>query len=110
VGAYLHALRRVRSGSVSAAECAPLERLGDREGVVGALLPADRAVIGWPAAVLTDAAARAICMGQSVPDPGAHRGRLRVYDPRGRLIALADGGEEIRPFRVFEGGTNAAGQ
>lgn len=110
VGAYLHALRRTRSGSFSWAECAPLEALTSRDDLVRVIVPPDRAVMGWPAALVTEEQASAIAMGQAVAGGEAHAGSVRVYDPRGRLIALAHGGEQIKPFRVFEGGLGASGR
>ena len=110
VGGYLHALRRTQSGTFTIAECARLDSITDQDALTRALLPPDRAVISMPAAVLPEDQARAICMGQAVPLPRPVHGSMRVYDPAGRLIALAEGVEEqIRPFRVFDGGPYARG-
>jgi tRNA pseudouridine55 synthase len=109
VGGYLHALRRTRSGSFPVTECVPLASLDSREDLLSALKPPDRAVVTWPAVALSADGAAAIHHGRAVPLGRPRHGSMRVYDPAGRLIALAEGGEQIKPFRVFEGVADARG-
>lgn len=109
-GAYLHALRRLRSGSFSVAEAVPLHDL--TAGLLDtALLPLDRAVIHLPAAVLDEEASERVRRGSSVPAQAAHTGDTRLYSPSGTLIALGECGRGIcKPFRVFDdGGTHPSG-
>jgi tRNA pseudouridine55 synthase len=105
VGAYLHALRRTSSGSFTADACVPLDALRSREDVLAHLEAPDRALVGWPAAVLDSGSVAQICRGQGVPFTEAEQGNLRVYDPEGVLVALGTIHEgTLRPFRVFSGG------
>jgi tRNA pseudouridine55 synthase len=105
VGGYLHALRRTASGSFSVDGCVPLHALQSRDDVLTALAPPDRALLGWPAAVLDDADVERVQHGMALSFDVAAQGNLRVYDAEGRLMALAGtAGGVLRPFRVFGGG------
>lgn len=105
VGGYLHALRRTVSGSFTLSDCVPLGALQSRDDVLAALAPADRALLGWPAAVLERADVERVQHGMTIPFDIATQGNLRVYDATGSLIALASTARGVlRPFRVFGGG------
>ena len=108
VGGYLHALRRVASGSFTLADCSTPAELSGPECVERCLLPLDGAVLHLPALVLSPAERRAIQAGRSIEGRGPDRREVRLYDASGTLIALArqvDG--VIKPFRVFGGGPAA---
>jgi tRNA pseudouridine55 synthase len=107
-GGYLHALRRVASGSIGLDESVPLDALGDAEAVLRALLPADRAVIGLPALALSREEAAIIGNGRAIEYGGEAIGSVRLYDPSGTLMALGRASRgSIEPFRVFGGGPGA---
>ncbi len=105
VGGYLHALRRIASGTFSIRDCLPLESVSDVEAVRDNIAAPDRAVLDWPAVVLDDLGVRAVCHGQAVGLGRSHVGQVRLYDEVGHLLALgrADGAL-VRPFRVFQRG------
>jgi tRNA pseudouridine55 synthase len=100
-GAHLCALRRVASGSFAVEDAAPLDGL-TRDEVLRWLQPLDRAVIAWPAVVLSAEEASRVCHGRAVPLGCLAPGNVRLYGPGGELVALGRGaGSEVRPFRVF---------
>lgn len=104
VGGYLHALRRVASGSFTTREAAPLSQLSDASAVAGSLYPLDRAVLDLPAAALDADETRRIRSGQAVGLGVSGSGTIRLYGPSGSLIALGEcRGTMVRPIRVFEG-------
>jgi tRNA pseudouridine55 synthase len=106
--AYLHALRRTRSGSIGLEESVRLEALTGREDVERALLPPDRAVISRPALVLTAEEERRILMGQAIEAGPAAETSVRLYGASGDLVALARGASgRIEPYRVFGEGASA---
>jgi tRNA pseudouridine55 synthase len=113
-GAHLSGLRRLGSGNFTTSDCysiADLETLARDDGSSGlqsALIPADRAVESWRAAIVGERQARQIQNGAAVP--AAHLGReerIRVYDYQGRMLALAttsvsaEGALLARPDTVF---------
>lgn len=103
VGGYLHALRRVASGLFTLADCQSIDVLSDPGAVRAAVMPPDVAVLDWPAAILTVPEERAVRSGRpvSVEGPG-NREQLRLYDGRGRLVALGERRAGlVKPFRVF---------
>lgn len=103
-GAYLHALRRVASGGISVRQCHELEELNSREAVERVLLPPDRAVLGLPAAVLSDAGVASVRHGRLAELAAAPGCTVRLYDARGELVALGEGtGPRVKPVRVFGG-------
>lgn len=107
VGGYLHALRRVASGTFRIEEAIGLEAL-NHDSLRAVLLPADRALVSWPALALDAREAALICHGRSLEIGVQTAGRVRLYGPAGDLVALAHCAEgTIRPFRVFEGGSDA---
>ncbi len=113
-GAHLIALRRVRSGSFTLADALTLEEVEQaaRAGALAErLLPADRAVDDMPRCDLDDDAARRLQMGQFVTgalpiaSSGAGSVMCRVYDGRGRFVALGLYDTEralLKPAKVFE--------
>lgn len=102
VGGYVHALRRVASGSFSVAQAAPLATLQTRPEVIQALEPPDRAVVHLPAAVLTTEQARQVRHGAAVPVGGNAANTVRLYGPDGQFLALAEARDQgLKPFRVF---------
>lgn len=107
-GGYLHALRRVASGSFVAREAAPLSQLRDEAAVAASVYPLDRAVLDLPAAVLDPAESRRIRNGQMVTLRTPASGTIRLYGTTGSLVALGEcRGTMVQPIRVFEGGDRA---
>jgi tRNA pseudouridine55 synthase len=113
VGAYLHALRRTRSGRFDVVDAKSLDSLSGTDQLRDRLLPADYALVDHPALLLDDKQIRAIQMGQAIglepasesePDPAnAGHEEIRLYEASGRLVALGRRSVGvIRPFRVFE--------
>ena len=101
-GAYLEALRRLRSGSFTLADAVPLEVV-QREGAgaAGRVLPLHRLLPEMPAVHLTDQGARKASHGNDlvpadvVESPGSRGGeapRIRLLDGGGRLLGLAEPG------------------
>lgn len=108
VGGYLHALRRVASGSFNTLDAVTLPRLRDVASVAAAAYPLDRAILDLPAATLDPDETRRIRNGQAVTLGVAGSGTIRLYGTAGKLIALGEcRGTTVRPIRVFEGGENA---
>lgn len=102
VGGYLHALRRVRSGTFSATTATPLTSLRDRRDVIAALLPPDRALLHLPALPLDAVSTALVCAGRRIPVDGDIRGTIRMYGPEGRFLALAEATQgEARPKLVM---------
>lgn len=107
-GAYLHALRRTRSGTIGLEESVRLEALTGREDVERALLSPDRAVIGRPALVLKAEEEQRIVLGQAIEAGPAAEGSVRLYGASGELVALARASAgRIEPYRVFGEGASA---
>lgn len=103
VGGYLHALRRVRSGTFAAGDCVPLGDLAAVGDVRAALLPPDRAVLSLPALALSASQAEDVRHGRPVAGSDV-RGSIRLYGPDGHLVALGEAvGGMVRPTRVFRG-------
>jgi tRNA pseudouridine55 synthase len=100
-GGYLHALRRISSGGfVVRQSLQPAEMT--RQTIEARLEPLDRALLTWPAAVLSDLDAERVEKGQAIELGAPAPGNVRLYGPSGELVALGRGaGEEVRPFRVF---------
>jgi tRNA pseudouridine55 synthase len=110
-GGYLHALRRVSSGSIGGEEAVTLESLQEPEDVERGLLPPDRAVIGLPALLLSGAEERRIVTGQVIEYRGEMLGSVRLYGSSGDLVALGRAlAGRIEPIRVFAGGSSADGR
>jgi tRNA pseudouridine55 synthase len=95
-GAHLASLRRTRAGPFSEAVATPLETVVDEgPGAAARLIPIDDLLGDVPAVRLTERGARRAGHGNAVgpgdcegPVPGA--GRVRLIDPQGRLLGLAE--------------------
>jgi tRNA pseudouridine55 synthase len=99
--AYLHALRRVRSGAFRVEEAASLERL-EQEGVAAWLRRPDYAVLDLPAVVASGEDARRVGHGGAILLGHDVAGRVRLYDGNGHLLALAEArAGTVKPFLVF---------
>lgn len=108
-GAHLTSLRRVRSGELHVREAVTievLEALAEAGRVPDAVLPAEDGLVGWDAAILGPAGARAFAHGN------LHRaqvlrtgGPVRVYGADGRFLGIGEPcpGEGIRPVKVLAG-------
>ena len=75
------------------------------------LRPMDEAIAGFPRVDADSETARRVNLGQfPAAPPGLPEGLARVYDPLGRLIAIAritDG--KLHPIKVFASALPAAG-
>jgi tRNA pseudouridine55 synthase len=108
--AHVAELRRL---AVEPFDGEPMTTLEGLESLAGAggtsaldahLLPADRALAGWPAVVLSGDAVERIAHGQAVAaDPAWPLGRVKVYRERGELLAIGEVTPDRRlaPQRVF---------
>ncbi len=68
------------------------------------LIPADVALISWPAVTLDEFEARSFTQGQAVSLAAPADARVRVYGPRARFIGLGQSdplGVEVRPVRLW---------
>ncbi|GAC1445989.1 MAG: tRNA pseudouridine(55) synthase TruB [Chloroflexota bacterium] len=102
VGAYLHALRRLSSGTFTVAEAHLVDEL-QGDALLRAVCPLDRAVLHIPAVVLNAVDSSRAAMGQPIDVDSQYSGTVRVYASSGTLIALGDcAGRVVKPFRVFE--------
>ncbi len=105
VGAHLTALRRTRSGVLDDPIAWPTLEAAMGAGDWQPYLIDETLPLGWmPALHLDSAAATAIGHGQLIPhaesgDPGTF---YRLYDPAGRLIAIAETrADRLKPVKVF---------
>lgn len=107
-GGYLHALRRVVSGSFTVCDAAPLSELSDVSSVAALVYPLDRAVLDLPVAALDAGETQRIRHGQAVGLGAPASGTIRLYGTSGTLVALGEcRGMMVQPIRVFEGGESA---
>jgi tRNA pseudouridine55 synthase len=111
-GAYLGGLVRTRSGPFSLVESITLEQLTEAaaQGTIAQLLfPADKAIEQYPALTLDETTTERVKHGnafQLEEKPGAVSGQglARVYDDKGRFVAIAEWNEERKvwqPVKVF---------
>ncbi len=97
-GGTLEALRRTASGPFSIDHALPLDALADAGRVAVALIPLERLLPDWPAAVLTERGSVKVGHGQDVgPEDlaGAYSaadGRVRLLSEAGDLVAVAEPG------------------
>jgi tRNA pseudouridine55 synthase len=110
-GGLLSALRRTQAGPFGIASATTLEdwqAMGPEWGRI--LRPMDEAVAGFPRVDADSETARRVNLGQFPPAPaGLPEGLARVYDPGGRLIAIARVAEgKLHPSKVFAGPAPAA--
>ncbi len=97
VGGHLTALRRTRVGGYGIPECHPLadlEALAASDRATQATLPllplAAAARAALPVRELTDAEARAVSYGQSIPAGGVRADAVAAFAPDGILVAVLD--------------------
>lgn len=98
-GAYLEGLRRTRSGEFTLAQAVPLEDIQKDPAVAHSrLIALERLLPRFPKAVLNEAGVRRVAHGNMVgpehlaeaPDLAGFPAKIRLFDPAGRLLALAD--------------------
>lgn len=111
-GGLLSALRRTQAGPFGIASATTLEAWQSMGPDWSSILrPMDEAVAGFPRVDADSEIARRVNLGQFPPAPaGLPEGLARVYDPQGRLIAIAriaDG--KLHPSKVFAGAPPASG-
>lgn len=102
-GAHLTALRRTRVGKLGLGEAYTLEQLAAfPDAPPGECLKGlDYLLEGLPRADLTEAAVLRFSHGNGVECPGPE-GRLRVYDPAGRLLGIGECREGVlQPKRLL---------
>jgi tRNA pseudouridine55 synthase len=104
-GAHLTALRRTSIGGFDLAQAKTYEQLDAADATARAsyLLSIDRAIEAFASVTLSEAAAIRMMMGQAVAAPAGLSGeRARVYDVRGRFIAIASiEANWLKPSKVF---------
>lgn len=92
-GAHLEALRRTTSGPFTLAHSLPLADLAalarEPEALAKRLLPVSEALTDLPAVRVSAEDAARVSHGVPVEAP-AHPGRVRVVDPSGALLAVAE--------------------
>jgi tRNA pseudouridine55 synthase len=119
-GAHIAALRRTRSGPFELRHALPLPAIealvaGGTPGLerlAGQLVDANTALAELPAYTVSEAAAQRVMHGVPVEVADAPEGRMRVLDPEGHLLAIAEGhGPRLRYLRVLRsaGGSGTGG-
>ena len=101
-GAHLTALQRTRSGPFTLSESVTLEQLATaatEETIETHLLPADRALLQYPAFTLDDPTAARVLHGNSfqtptVPESQPQPTLARIYDSSGHFLAIAAWNDE----------------
>jgi tRNA pseudouridine55 synthase len=87
-GAHLEALRRTRVGRFRAEDGLTLDRV-ESEGVARLTSPND--LLGhMPAVTLTEEGARRVFHGNPISDPASAVDKVRLLDPTGALLAIAE--------------------
>lgn len=96
-GGHLKTLRRTRSGPFTLAQAVPLASLADRSLVEQRLVSVDDALCELPRLVTTEAEAQRVVHGvpievgaRAAAAPSPDGGRVRVVDPSGMLLAVAE--------------------
>ena len=98
-GAYLERLRRTRAGAFGLADAVTLERIeAEGAGAVRHVIGLDRLLPSLPTVVLTQTGVRRATHGNSVgpgdlagaPPAVEPAGRVRLLDPAGALLAIAE--------------------
>jgi tRNA pseudouridine55 synthase len=111
-GGYLESLRRTRSGRFTLEEATPLAELEhDPPGARDRLVPLDRLLAELPSVLVTERGAQRVAHGNflrpgdltGTSDRRTGTGPLRVMDPGGRLLAIAEAGADglLRPAIVL---------
>lgn len=103
-GAHLEALRRLRAGDFTLSDAVPLDEI-ERAGPAAAshLIPLDRVLLDLPGVALTAGGARRASHGNALTaedlevevaagltGDGPTRRRVRLLDPSGRLLGIAE--------------------
>jgi tRNA pseudouridine55 synthase len=92
-GAHLEALRRTQSGPFTLAKSLPLAELPtllkEPEALARRLVPISEALVDLPAVRVSAEDAARVSHGVPVEAP-AHPGRVRVVDPAGTVLAVAE--------------------
>ena len=98
-GAHLEALRRTKAGSFTILDATPLEELeANPDALAGRILGMNEVLAELPALTLTEEGARRASHGNGVPaceiacgvTDGAPHPRVRLLDPDGALMAVAE--------------------
>jgi tRNA pseudouridine55 synthase len=106
-GAYLSALIRTRSGPFTLAESLTLEQLAllqEQNQLEGTIVPADRALVDYPALTLDATDTARVLHGNAFRFPVPPAELARVYDNKGQFIAIAswDAAHDTwQPQKVF---------
>ena len=90
-GACLQDLRRTRSGEFTLERSIDLETLV-QGGAEKAVIPLDRLLTGFPAAILTDQDRKRVSHGQEIDGESGSAEWVRLEDQQGHLIAIARAG------------------
>jgi tRNA pseudouridine55 synthase len=103
-GGYLAALTRLAVGPLRREDAVAPGALATMGNAwTTALLPMDLPLRDWPAIVLDARGEAAVRHGQAVAAPSEGRGRYRMLDEAGGLVAWGDvDGDRLRPRAVFE--------
>ena len=103
-GAYLSGLTRSAVGPLTLDTAIPLTRLGEMgEMWRDRLLPLDLPLREWPALTLDRQTVEAIRRGRRITAPASARGRYRMLDPEGQLVAWGEvDGSQLQPRAVFD--------
>ena len=106
-GAHLRALRRTRSGPFTLAQALPLERLesGDLADVEARLVSLNDALSELPELRVSEREGARVAHGVPL-EVRAPAGRVRLLDPSGRLLAIAEVGAtgRLKYLRVLTSG------
>ena len=107
-GAAVERLTRTRVGPFELRDAVPWAELAGAAPAAlwTRVLPADAALVAWPAAHLDVDGARKFQHGQpvEVPAPSGEGRLVRVYDAAGMLLGVgevAPGGRRVRPVRIL---------
>ncbi len=113
-GAALAGLTRTRAGGFVLADAITLPALRELAAAgraAEALVPANRALAHLPGMALDEAATRRAAIGQpvSLTAPAPPDGPIRLLDPAGRLLGVAQAGQgAARPLRMLPAGVALA--
>ena len=105
-GAYLSFLIRTRAGGFHLQDSIALEELGKERRMERVVLPLDFPLSNLPEMTADSEQAKRIAHGNPIPGQGETSGLVRVYDPSGRLLAIANASRDrgqtlLRPKIVF---------
>ena len=109
-GGHLEALRRTAAGEFTIAQAVPLEVIETEGEAAGSrLIPLEQLLPAMPSVRLTERAASRVAHGNAVTLSecgdlvGGPSGKVRLLDPAGRLLAIANGTPDglLRPYVVL---------